>query len=113
MLLLYKEVSFSMAIDGYKYNWSVKEVGAAIFNAASSQHPTIDDSVHIVTETDLRGIYGPGEPNDFVAIGHLASAASIPALIDINKLVTAALGDCRNYGFREINDRRRTADSHF
>jgi uncharacterized protein len=58
------------------------------FERGVSQHPTIDDPVHIVTETDLRAIYGPGEPNDFVSIGHLASAESIPALVDINKLVT-------------------------
>lgn len=53
-----------------------------------SQHPTIEDRVHIVTEGDLKSIYGPGEPDDFVSIGHLASAESIPALVDINKLVT-------------------------
>lgn len=58
------------------------------FERGVSQHPTIEDRVHIVTEADLRGIYGPGEPNDFVAVGHLASAESIPALVDINKLVT-------------------------
>jgi len=58
------------------------------FERGVSQHPTIDDRVHIVTEADLRAIYGPGEPDDFVAVGHLASAESIPALIDINKLVT-------------------------
>lgn len=50
--------------------------------------PTINDSVHIVTEEDLREIYGPGDPVDFVTVGHLASAESIPALVDINKLVT-------------------------
>lgn len=58
------------------------------FERGVSQHPTIDDRVHIVTEADLRSIYGPGDPDDFVSIGHLASAESIPALIDINKLVT-------------------------
>ena len=58
------------------------------FERGISQYPTIDDRVHIVTETDLRAIYGPGEPDDFVSIGHLASAESIPALVDINKLVT-------------------------
>lgn len=58
------------------------------FERGVSQHPTIDDRVHIVTESDLRAIYGPGEPSDFVSVGHLASAESIPALIDINKLVT-------------------------
>ena len=58
------------------------------FERGISQHPTIDDRVHIVTEADLRAIYGPGEPDDFVSIGHLASAESIPALVDINKLIT-------------------------
>jgi len=59
-----------------------------LFDRGISQHPTIDDRVHIVTEADLRAIYGAGEPDDFVAVGHLASAESIPALININKLVT-------------------------
>lgn len=58
------------------------------FDRGISQHPTIDDRVHIVTETDLRAIYGSGDPQDFVAVGNLASAESIPALININKLVT-------------------------
>lgn len=58
------------------------------FKRGISQHPTIDDRVHIVTEADLRAIYGAGEPDDFVAVGHLASAESIPALVNINKLVT-------------------------
>ena len=53
-----------------------------------SQHPTINDPVHIVTEDDLREIYGPGDPVDFVAVGHLASAESIPALVNINKLLS-------------------------
>jgi len=58
------------------------------FERGISQHPTIDDRVHIVTEADLLAIYGSGDPQDFVSVGHLASAASIPSLININKLVT-------------------------
>jgi len=58
------------------------------FERGISQHPTIEDKVHIVTEADLLAIYGAGEPQDFVSIGHLASAESIPSLININKLVT-------------------------
>ena len=58
------------------------------FERGISQHPTINDPVHIVTEDDLREIYGPGDPTDFVAVGHLASAESIPALVNINRLVT-------------------------
>ena len=59
-----------------------------LFERGVSQHPTIDDRVHIVTEADLRSIYGSGEPDDFVPVGHLASAESIPTLVNINKLVT-------------------------
>lgn len=58
------------------------------FERGISQHPTIEDRVHIVTEADLLAIYGSGEPQDFVSVGHLASAESIPALVNINKLVT-------------------------
>jgi uncharacterized protein len=58
------------------------------FERGVSQHPTINDHVHIVTEDDLREIYGPGDPVDFVTVGRLASAESIPALVNINKLIT-------------------------
>jgi uncharacterized protein len=61
---------------------------AGRFERGISQHPTINDPVHIVTEDDLREIYGPGDPANFVAVGHLASSESIPTLVDINKLVT-------------------------
>lgn len=58
------------------------------FERGISQHPTIDDRVHVVTEADLLSIYGSGDPQDFVSVGHLASAESIPSLVNINKLVT-------------------------
>jgi hypothetical protein len=77
----------------YGNRWlSVQLVGEGTrrgrFVRGISQYPSIDDRVHLVTETDLENIYGPGEPQDFVEVGHLASAESIPALVDINKLVT-------------------------
>ncbi len=58
------------------------------FGRGISQFPTVGDSAHIVTEVDLRTIYG--RPNDprFVQVGRLASASSIPALVEIDKLVT-------------------------
>lgn len=57
------------------------------FERGISQYPTIEDQVHIVTESDLKNIYGTGDPQDYVSVGHLASAESIPALININKLI--------------------------
>jgi len=58
------------------------------FERGISQYPTIEDRVHIVTESDLKNIYGSGDPQDYISVGHLASAESIPALININKLIT-------------------------
>ena len=61
---------------------------SAGFDRGISQFPTVGDSAHIVTEFDLRTIYG--RPNDrrYVQVGRLASANSIPALVEIDKLVT-------------------------
>jgi len=77
----------------YGNRWlSIQLVGESkrggTFQRGISQHPTIDDRVHIVTESDLHSIYGPGDPDDFVSVGRLASAESIPSLVDINKLIT-------------------------
>src|SRR3546814_8591332 len=58
------------------------------FDRGISQFPTVGDAAHLVTENDLRTIYGrPTDPR-FVQVGRLASAASIPALVEIDKLVT-------------------------
>lgn len=59
----------------------------ARFDRGISQFPTIGDSAHVVTDADLQIIYGRPRDPRFVQIGHLASAESIPALIDIDKLV--------------------------
>lgn len=58
------------------------------FQRGIAQYPTINDEVHLVTERDLSRIYGrPDEPN-YVRVGSIASAESIPALVDVNPLVT-------------------------
>lgn len=58
------------------------------FQRGISQYPTINDEAHLVTERDLSRIYGrPDEPN-YVRIGSIASAESIPALVDANSLIT-------------------------
>lgn len=59
-----------------------------IFERGIAQYPTITDSVHIVTEHDLQRIYGRRKNPSFVKIGVLAASPSIPALLDINRLVT-------------------------
>lgn len=58
------------------------------FDRGISQFPTVGDSAHLVTEYDLRTIYGRPQDPRFVQVGRLASANSIPALVEIDKLVT-------------------------
>lgn len=59
------------------------------FERGISQYPTIDDEVHLVSEADLRVIYGRTDrQNHLVRVGHIAGSESIDALVDINKLIT-------------------------
>ncbi len=58
------------------------------FDRGISQFPTVGDAAHIVTEFDLRTIYGRPNDRKYVQVGRLASANSIPALVEIDKLVT-------------------------
>lgn len=58
------------------------------FERGISQFPTISDEVHLVSKHDLEKIYGQPNKPYFVKVGNIAGAESIPALLDINKLVT-------------------------
>jgi DNA helicase HerA-like ATPase len=80
-------------LETHGYRWmTVQLVGegdrAGNFTRGVSQYPTVGDQVHLVTDDDLVRIYGRPDSPNFVRIGHLASAESIPALIDVNTLVT-------------------------
>lgn len=57
------------------------------FERGLSQLPSINDAVHIVTEADLRRIYG-SEGLDQVAIGTLSSSESITVKLSLDALVT-------------------------
>lgn len=77
----------------YGYRWiKVQLIGEGqrngSFQRGISQYPTISDEVHLVSENDLKKIYGQPDKPYFVQVGHIAGAESIPALIDINKLIT-------------------------
>jgi uncharacterized protein len=58
------------------------------FHRGVSQYPTIGDEAHLVDEQDLARIYGRQDVQNNVRIGSLASTESIPALIDIDKLIS-------------------------
>lgn len=57
------------------------------FERGLSQHPNINDRIHIVTETDLLRIYGYGG-DDQVLIGTLSSAENIAVRLSLDALVT-------------------------
>ncbi|MDO3377709.1 ATP-binding protein [Geoalkalibacter halelectricus] len=59
-----------------------------VFQRGMSQYPTIGDEVHLVSEKELNNIYGQPDKPYFVKLGHISNAESIPALVDVNKLVT-------------------------
>jgi DNA helicase HerA-like ATPase len=59
-----------------------------VFKRGLSQYPTIGDEVHLVSEKELKNIYGQPDKPYFVKLGHISNADSIPALIDVNKLIT-------------------------
>ncbi len=58
------------------------------FERGISQYPSIGDPVHVATESDLKTIYAPGDDDAYVAIGRVASAESIRAYLNINRLVS-------------------------
>lgn len=69
---------------------TVQLIGESIgseFERGISQHPAINDEVHLVTEDDLFRIYGTEKAGQ-VSVGRLASSENIEVRLDIDKLVT-------------------------
>jgi Helicase HerA, central domain len=69
---------------------TVQLIGESIgssFERGISQYPSIEDEVHLVTEKDLRKIYG-AISDDQIIIGRLSSSESIEVRLDLDKLVT-------------------------
>lgn len=58
------------------------------FERGISQYPTVSDRVHLVTESDLAAVYGSLDDPSSISVGHVASAETIPALVDVNKLLS-------------------------
>lgn len=58
------------------------------FERGIAQYPSIGDSVHVVTESNLKAVYAPEDDDGYVAVGRVASAESIRAYVDLNRLVS-------------------------
>ena len=61
--------------------------GTQAFERGLSAYPTLDDEVHIVTQRDLERIYGAAGSSQ-IRIGAHSASESLPATIDLDKLVT-------------------------
>jgi hypothetical protein len=57
------------------------------FERGISQYPTIGDRVHLVTQSDMRIIYGSVQEERSVTIGHIAAASGIKGALDLGRLV--------------------------
>lgn len=58
------------------------------FERGVAQYPTTDDEVHLVTTDDLAMIYGDVDVESSILLGQISASESLPARIDLNKLVT-------------------------
>lgn len=58
------------------------------FERGVTQFPTAEDEVHIVTIEDLDLIYGSLDENTSITVGNISVSESLPAKIDLNKLIT-------------------------
>lgn len=58
------------------------------FERGISQYPSIGDPIHVVTESDLRTVYAASDDERYVPFGRVASAESIRAFLDLNRLVS-------------------------
>ncbi len=63
-----------------------ESVGSS-FERGISQHPNVGDAAHLVTDDDLKRIYGSVK-DGHVEIGRLSSAENITVKIDLSRLVT-------------------------
>ena len=58
------------------------------FERGVTQFPTSGDEVHLVSIDDLNIIYGGFDEKNSITIGHISVSESLPAKIDLDKLVT-------------------------
>lgn len=71
---------------------TVQLVGEALpgepFRRGLGEYPTIGDPVFLITERDLVRLYGEPDELRHVRVGQLAGGGSVPARIDLDRLVT-------------------------
>lgn len=58
------------------------------FNRGVARYPSIGDRVFLVTAKDLERVYEVEDLKKNVRVGHISNAPHLPALLDVNKLLT-------------------------
>ncbi len=58
------------------------------FERGITQYPTAGDEVHLVTIKDLNVVYGSAREESSVVVGHISASESLPARVDVDKLLT-------------------------
>lgn len=58
------------------------------FERGITQFPTAGDEIHLVTIQDMNVIYGGAREESSVVVGHVSASESLPARVDIDKLLT-------------------------
>jgi Predicted ATPase len=66
----------------------VGEMIGSKFERGISQSPTTGDVVHLVTLSDLSIVYQGGAGGSSIRIGNISSSSSLPALLDLDNLIS-------------------------
>ena len=92
------EVEDQENLSGYRWMTIVLfgEGLAGQFERGVGQYPTVGDEVHIVTNADLKVIYGWSKGMaGAISVGTVAATSGIPANINIGSLVSRPQRRCR------------------
>ncbi len=79
-----------LKLSGYRW-MTIVLFGEALggrFERGVGQYPTVGDEVHIVTNFDLRVVYGAGSSTRSISVGQIAAASGISADISVGGLVS-------------------------
>ena len=79
-----------LRLSGYRWMTIVLfgEALAHRFERGVGQYPTVGDEVHLVTNEDLKVIYGAGSAKRSISVGQIAAASGISADISVAGLVS-------------------------
>lgn len=77
-------------VDSYRW-LTISLFGEALggtFDRGVGQYPTVGDEVHLVTPADLELIYAGRGESDSLVVGQIASAAGLPARLQLSNLIS-------------------------